>query len=420
MAAVKVTFAGGGSLSFTPGQVYQFVREPALAGTTLCLYDPDLEAARLMERLARRAIAEAGADLKVEVVGNRDEALSGAAMVICPIAVGGMEAFRADVEIPLRYGLVHSVGDSVGPAGIFRALRMVPAFLDLARAMERCCPQAWLVNFSNPMTPICRAVARETAIRVVGLCHGYQNTLWELAEVLGVPPEETEVRVIGVNHLIFFTHLSHQGRDLLPALREKMLASPEYRGHVTNALYRLYGYYLGNGDRHISEFFPCFFSDRSAGGARYRLTPNSIDSRIQSRRARIEKLKAMAAGERPLDIFGNERAVDILLAHLGVRPARFVANLTNGTFRPDLPPYTLVEANVGMEGDDLHFLPGDPLPPGLVCLLTQRAASQELVTQAAVTGDRDLILQALASDPMSSSLTLEEIERMMEERLKIT
>lgn len=418
MPAAKIAVAGGGSLSFTPGLFYQLVREPAVAGSTVWLFDPDLPAAELMGRLARRMIAEAGADLQVEVTADRAAALAGADIVSCTIAVGGLAAFRDDIEVPLRYGLAHSVGDSVGPAGIFRAMRMVPAFLEIARDMERLCPDAWLVNFSNPMAAICRAVARETTIKVVGLCHGYMNTLWEIAPLLGVPPEETTAHVMGVNHLIFFTHLSHHGRDLLPALRELLLADPACRGPVTNALYRLYGLYLANGDRHVAEFFPWFFGDRSAGGHRYGLSPNSIDERAAKRRRQVEQFAAMADGREPVKAFGNERAIDVLLAHLGARAGSFVANVGNDGQYPGLPPYALLEGNVRMVGDEMRFDPLQSLPAGITSLLTECAARQELTVEAAVSGDSAILLQALTADPMCSNMTVEDVRSMMEERLR--
>jgi alpha-galactosidase len=224
MPNVKIAMIGAGSMTFSRGLIADVVQCEALQGATLALYDIDFPRAELMAAVGRRYAEFAGADVTLEAVPGRRAALEGASFVTCTIAVGGLDAWMADMRIPQEHGITQSVGDSVGPGGISRALRHVPVVVEVARDMASLCPDAWLLNYSNPMSCLCIAVRRESSINAVGLCHGLFGTLSRLAEVLEVHREELRAEAAGINHLTWITTLQRDGQDVYPALRERLQA----------------------------------------------------------------------------------------------------------------------------------------------------------------------------------------------------
>ena len=193
---------------------------PELAGSTFALMDIDPARLETSRAAAQELVAAHGADATVEATLDRREALAGADYVVTSFQVGGLESTLIDFEIPKRYGLRQTIGDTLGVGGISRALRTIPVLLDVCADMEELCPDALLLQYVNPMAMLCWAVAERSAIRTVGLCHSVQHTTGELAADLGVPAEEIDAHVAGINHLAFFLRLERGGEDLYPALRE--------------------------------------------------------------------------------------------------------------------------------------------------------------------------------------------------------
>ncbi|HYH11438.1 MAG TPA: hypothetical protein VD789_03705, partial [Thermomicrobiales bacterium] len=210
----KIVIIGAGSTEFTPGLLADLVSSPHLNDAEVALVDIDPWAVETMVGLAQRLSGERGANLRILGTTDRREALPGADFVTTTIAVGGSRGWEADVRIPERYGVYQTVGDSVGPGGVFRALRHVPEIVAVARDMEELCPDAWLFNYTNPMSAIVRGVQKATSTRCVGLCHGVLHTRQVLSRDLGVPPHDLNVVFAGVNHLCWLLDVRHQGRDL--------------------------------------------------------------------------------------------------------------------------------------------------------------------------------------------------------------
>src|SRR3954447_14947220 len=270
MKDIKVVIIGAGSTVFTPGLIADMVNSEHLHDASVALVDIDPLAVDVMTRLAQRMARERGVSLKIEGTTDRRKVLAGADFVTTTIAVGGVRGWEHDVRIPERAGVYQTVGDSVGPGGVFRALRHVPELVAIARDMEELCPDAWLFNYTNPLSANVRGVQKSSPIKCIGLCHGILHTRQLLARDLGVDAHDLNVVAAGVNHLCWGLDIRHEGHDLYPALREQMatrLAAPDtiasddvYEGfqQVSARLMQLYGYYPSPGDRHVAEFYSLF------------------------------------------------------------------------------------------------------------------------------------------------------------------
>jgi alpha-galactosidase len=278
MTPAKVVLIGSGSYAWAPQFIRDLITTPELQGSVIALHDIDPAPLERMHTLAQKLIASQGSDCRLEKTTALDEALPGADVVILTITTGGLEAMRADIEIPEKYGIYQSVGDTVGPGGLARALRNIPVVVEIARAMARCCPDAWLLNYTNPMTTLCRAVTRETAVRTVGLCHEFLGMRQTLQQMFDASPDEIEARVAGINHLIWILELKVRGQDAFPKLRELLSPAaglrhgsapggdfPSLADHqrVKSRLFELFGALPAAGDRHVAEFFPFFLSEAS-------------------------------------------------------------------------------------------------------------------------------------------------------------
>src|SRR3954449_9969125 len=212
----KIAFIGAGSTVFTRNLVGDVLSVPELAGdTTFALMDIDAERLRASERVTRGLGAR-----HVDATLDRREALDGADYVVTSFQVGGLPSTRIDFDVPKRFGLRQTIGDTLGVGGISRALRTIPVLLDVCRDMEELCPDALLLQYVNPMAMLCWAAAEASSIRTIGLCHSVQHTTGELAHDLGIPREEVDHHVAGINHLAFFLRLERGGEDLYPALRQ--------------------------------------------------------------------------------------------------------------------------------------------------------------------------------------------------------
>ena len=266
MKEVKVVLLGAGSLTFTPslmrGLMESELAKEATLKVSLVDVKPDaLEmmcgiGVRMLDAYRRRGMVE---KFDIEKHIERRKALEGADFVIVTIGVGGVTATHVDVDIPLKYGIYQSVGDTVGPGGIFRALRHVPTLLEIARDMEDLCPKAYLFNYSNPLTVLTRALIRETMIRAYGLCTGIFGTLGFLSDYLNSEPGETDLIVAGINHLCWVLDFTVRGEPGYPLLKGRLSEKgvPKgYFGPLTFELYRVFGYLPSPGDRHIAEFPP--------------------------------------------------------------------------------------------------------------------------------------------------------------------
>jgi len=402
-----IVLIGAGSTVFTPGLLADLAGSPVFDGATVRLVDIDEDAAVTMAKLGRRMAEARGSHLTVEPYVDRRDALAGATVVATTIAVGGAAGWRTDLEVPLRHGVRQTVGDTVGPGGVLRALRQIPELVAIGRDVAELAPGAWLVNYANPLTANVRAISGWAHERVIGLCHGTMHTKAELAKALGVPGHELTAVFAGLNHLCWLLELRHGSVDLYPRLRAGEVPIEP----VTADLLELFGLYAAPGDRHVAEFFSWYLGCPTEDGKlAWGLQPglDATHHYIAEKADLWDRLRAQAAGQAPLDVAPAgqeaERLVAIAEALVSGREiVELAVNLPNRGLIPNLPGDAIVEVPAVVGAAGVHGVAVGELPAGVAAVLASRWQQQELTVQAAVRGSRELALQALASDPLVPS-----------------
>src|SRR5512136_2203576 len=256
----KITFIGAGSLGFTHELVRDILTFPLLECSTFSLMDIDAERLEWAKKGVERLIEAGKHPAKVEASLDRAEALKGADVVLTTILAGSTEVWRHDIEIPKKYGVDINVGDTRGPSGIFRFLRTINPMLDIVRDMERYCPEAVLLNYTNPMAMLCAALQRQSFIPVTGLCHSVQGTAMMLAEWIGAPFHEIDYLCAGINHQAWYLGYKWNGKDAYPLIHKAVTERPEIYNEeiVRNEMYLALGKYVTESSGHNSEYNPWF------------------------------------------------------------------------------------------------------------------------------------------------------------------
>lgn len=417
MGPPKITIVGAGSTAFTPGLITDLIHTPELAGSTLTLYDITAEKLDVMTRLGQRMVREWGADIQIESTADRREALQGADFVIVVVQVGGIEAWRRDVEIPLKYGICQSVGDTVGPGGLSRALRTIPAVVQVALDMEQVCPNALMLNYTNPMSAVCSAVHRTSDIRVVGLCHGLLGTTQMLADFLGEPVDDFEVWAAGINHLTWILDYRLRGEPAYPILRERLAQAQDVPFPVSKMLYDRFGAFPSPGDPHVAEFYPSFLNKENELGAKWHLKAMPLSKMSEEKDKLWNTLVARANGSEPLGepVRSGEKALDIISAMVNAKDEVHVVNLPNQGFIEGLPEGAIVEVHGLVGSYGIRGLQIGCLPPGVLPMTQFWIAQQELMVDAALLGDKALALAAMANEPAVPSMDV--AEKLLDELL---
>jgi len=418
----RIALIGAGSVIFTQSLLGDLFSFPELADCTVALLDTDAGRLRTAETMARQLSAQLVPRARIEATLDRREALRGADYVINTIQVGGYDATRIDFDIPNRHGLRQTIADTLGIGGIFRALRTIPVLLDICRDIEELCPQALLLNYTNPMAMLCMAVHRASPqIAVVGLCHSVQDTSKMLAGYLDVPYEELTFRVAGINHMAWFLELAHRGEDLYPRLREVLTAHPEiYTANKVRVemLFRT-GYFVTESSEHFAEYTPHFMRHPEEV-ARLSIP---VDEYIHRSERQLERLEATRAslerGESLPFARSHEYAAYIIHAHHTNRPFVFYGNVENTGLIPNLPADCCVEVPVLADGAGLRPCHAGPLPTVLAALDRTNIGVQQLTVEAALTGRREHVYHAAMLDPnTAASLPLDGIWRLVDDLIE--
>jgi len=447
--APRIVIIGGASLQWVPKLFLDIVNMPSLAESELVLQDINPDPLPAMADFVRHVNGLKGAGITVSTTTDRREALEGANYVVVCISTGAFESMRHDLEIPERHGIKQAVGDTVGPGGIMRALRNIPVLVAIARDMEEICPTAWMLNITNPMTTLCRAVTRETSVKTVGLCHEVTGAQFTLSQILDVDFRSFDFEVVGVNHLPIITKLFVDGENAMDRLRER-LADPEKladepiylsdeirrelgdvaaeftkRDLVTSnrvkfALFDRFGVLPGAGDRHLVEFFPGFLTEESGWGKRWNVKLTSIaDREVWVDRYKAEFAKLSRINEVP-NMPSGEMVAPMIDSFLRDKPRAFPLNLPNSGQCPDLPTDAVVEAMVTARGDGLAARDHGRAPAALTECLRRVVASQEMTVDAAISGDRDIAVDAMLLDPLAGRIDFDQVARMTDEMLAAT
>jgi alpha-galactosidase len=405
----KIVLIGAGSANFTVGLVADILRHGWQG--ELALVDIDSNALKVVEKLARKMLDARGSHLKLRASADRRAVLDGATAVICTISVGGREAWHQDVLIPRKYGIYQPVGDSVMPGGTSRALRMIPAMVDIAKDVMELAPDALFFNYGNPMSAVCRAVRKATNANMVGLCHGVNDIAGTIADYLGTTRDHLTYRAIGMNHLTWFTEILLDGNDAMPRLREIAAEqpgtdNPNQTWPFTFEMTRLFGAFPAVGDRHITEFFPYMFSAKKGYfGKTLGVDVYSLERCLDEGYAKFNEMKKHALSSQPLsdDYFKkisgeHEQVTEIIESIRTNRGAIFSANLPNRGQIPNLPVDAIVECPAIADATGLHAIEGKPMPSGLAGTLATRIQCIETTVEAALEGSREKFVQALLID----------------------
>ncbi|MGI8551389.1 MAG: hypothetical protein ACR2PL_11480 [Dehalococcoidia bacterium] len=410
----RICFIGGGSYQWARNLVRDILVHPDLDGCQITLQDIDPEPLQVMLPLARKMAEAAGREVRLHATTDLAEALDGADYVILSITTGGLESMRQDLEVPQRYGIYQSVGDTVGPGGLSRALRTIPVVVEIAQAIERHAPNAWLLNLTNPMTTLCRAVNRTTSVATIGLCHELVGALQSfVAPILGVEDlGRLQVQVAGVNHLIWILGMRLDEADALALLRERIgqiepdsddePASSLLRANAIKiALWQRYGALPAAGDRHLIEFFPYFLKPETERGPFSGVHLTTIEERYEWLARWKARAHAWLDGSEAIDRQPSSEPIAPIIAalHYGA-PRVQVMNLPNTGQIPGFPSGAVLETMGIVDGYGARpFAVGD-IPPGISTVLERHVSNQELIVEAALRGDRSLALEALVNDPL--------------------
>ena len=422
---IKIAFIGAGSLGFTRGLVRDVLTFPLLQDATLALMDIDPERLEFAHKSVQRIIDMGKYPARVTATLDRVEALRDADIVLVTILAGSTDVWRYDIEIPKQFGVDINVGDTRGPSGIFRALRTIPVMLDIVKDMERYCPNATLLNYTNPMAMLCRALKRESFIRMTGLCHSVQGTAMMLADWIGAPYKEITYTCAGLNHMAWYLNFNLNGKDAYPLIRKAITERPEIYNEeiVRNEMFLHLDYFVTESSGHNSEYNAWFRKRRdliekycthgtgwNPGEYAYILKEYQNAERTWKDEAR-----QWFAADTPIELErGEEYAAHIINALMGGDPFTFNGNVPNTDLITNLPQGACVEVPVWVSQKGFEPVHVGALPPQCAALTNLTAQIEEMAVEGALTGDPRLIYHAIAYDPLTSAvLSLAEIKQMV-------
>ncbi len=425
----KITFIGAGSFGFTRTLVRDILTFPRLADAAICLMDIDSERLQYIKRAVERIVKEGKYPARVEATMDRRKALEGADAVMCTILAGGLNVWRHDIEIPKKYGIDTNIGDTRSVSGVFRALRTIPVMLGICRDMEQLCPHAVLLNYTNPMAMLCRAMQRETKVQVSGLCHSVQGTAGMLAKWIGAPEEEIDYVCAGINHQAWYVQYNWKGQDAYPKLREAVEKPEIYNEEIVrNEMFRHLGYYVTESSGHNSEYNwwfrkrPDLIEKYCTHGTGwnpgvYGYVVDAYSKQEKNWKSDIEK---WLDDPKPLDLKrGKEYAAYIINAYMGGEPFRFNGNVANRDLVTNLPADACVEVPVYADRQGFNAVHVGALPPQCAALNNVSIAVEEMAIDACISGNPTGVFRAVAYDPLSAAvLSLAEIRTMVNEMLE--
>ena len=444
---MKLAVIGGGSSQWMKSLMRDIYLLESAEGGEIRLVDPRREAVEAVAEMLRAFNRMRDKAYEITVTENRREALDGPDFVMTTFSPGGMEAFYHDLEIPIKYGIRIPVSMTVGPPGVSAALRTIPVAYEMVEDMEACCPGAWLLNVTNPMSAVTRSMnlAAKT-VKVLGLCHEFHAFSGHMDRIFGLgQPDDVDIlsylyywlgdqgfdyTIAGVNHFIWITNATLNGEDVIPRIRQFAIENWDTKSDHTGydaranynaaklALCRTFGYLPIVGDRHLVEFWPSLCNPRNGYATKYDVIKTTVDSRIHRAEQATTEVHRIARGEQDIDWTpSGEEMTAIIDGILTGKQTRCILNLPNTGQIANIPGDRIVEtlANVTGEGappEDAGELPG---PIGTLCQL--HSDIHEMTVSAALSGNRDVAVQTMALDPLSAGADFSEIGAMTDELL---
>jgi alpha-galactosidase len=444
----KIVLIGAGSHVFSKAIISDILSYPELRESTITLMDIAKERLDLITAFTRKLIKQHGFSTKIESTTDRREALEGADYVFVSILVGEQQMGPPGVEIPARYGVEGSL-DTIGPNGVFWGLRHVPVILDICRDMEDICPDAWLLNYTNPMAIICWVVNDYTRIKNVGLCHSVQTTSSELLRYICGPlktvdlpkgadsyyhffqhQEHEELNdlyywVAGINHMAWFLEFRWRGEDAYPLLRERFKDPAIYSvpdAHwagpdiIRAEIFKAFGYFVTESSKHMATFVP-YFSKRPELMERFKLDKRRFEHMSEERTRQDQQLMQQVRGNHEFPIIRSiEYGATIIHSIETGKPSRINANVKNNRIITNLQDGCCVEVPCLVDKEGLHPCYVGDLPPQLAALNRTNISVQELAVEGIVEEDKTKIFQSILIDPLTSAiLTIGETRKMVDE-----
>ncbi len=423
----KIVLIGAGSVSFGTGMLSDlFAARELMPGAEVALVDINHQKLQRMLEVAKRLNDATGRPFRLSATADRREVLSGAQFVLISVAVRRNELWRLDFQIPLKHGVKQVLGENGGPGGLFHALRNIPLVLEICRDIEDLCPDALVLNFTNPEGRICLAASRYTNLHFVGLCHGIGMAQHAIGQVLGLPADEIDPKAAGLNHFNWVLDLRRKstGEDLYPAFkramaerRPKEATMNGYRFGIQLCHYLMdaFGYWPLPSDDHVGEYLAYAWEYCGLEGYDFAAAD-------QYARELQEQLERWATGAEPVDpLLGQtsgERAVPIITGVLGnTHQYELAVNVPNAGLIPNLPEWAIVEVPAVVDARGVHGLPVGPLPEPIAAMCRTQVAIMDRLVEAAVHGDRQAALQALLLDPVITSVS--QAEAILEEMLAV-
>lgn len=425
---VKITFIGAGSTVFAKNVLGDAMLTPSLQSATIALYDIDedrLQESELMLKNINKNSNEGRAT--IQSYYNRKEALRGADFVINAIQVGGYEPSTViDFEIPKKYGLKQTIADTLGIGGIFRALRTIPVMLAFAREMEEVCPNALLLNYTNPMAMLTMAVSKGTNIKTVGLCHSVQVCVPDLFQNLGIQEDydlnDFQWKIAGINHMAWLLEITHKGQDFYPVIKAKALEKPlPHNDAVRFELMRNFGYYITESSEHNAEYHPYFIkSNYPELIERFGIPIDEYLSRCVAQISGWEKQRDDIVHNGQLThTRSREYASYIMDAIVTGKPTMIAGNVMNTGLITNLPVDSCVEVPCLVDKNGIQPTYIGDLPTQLAALNRTNINVQQLTVEAALTLSKDKIYQAALMDPHTSSeLSIDDIRQLVDDLIE--
>jgi len=424
---MKIVLIGAGSHVFAKNLITDILSYPELRNCTISLVDTNKEALDLTTAFAKKLINQHKLETKIESTTDRRIALEGANYIIVSIRVGGLDATRMDIEIPAKYGVKQGIGDTIGPGGVFYALKHIPVLLDICHDVEDLCSDALLINYTNPMAMLCWAINDYSNVKNVGLCHSVQGTARALARYLGAPLEELSYWVAGINHMAWFLELKWRGKDAYPILREKFKDPKVYSrpdAHWAGAdivrveIFKAFGYFNTESSQHMSEYVP-YFRKRPELLERFKIIdPVKRLETIRKRRRKQEELMSrLIQSDEILPLRRSAEYCSTIIHSMETgHPCRINGNVRNNGVITNLPQGCCVEVPCLVDKNGIHPCHVGGLPPQCAALNRTNINVQELGVLAAVEKDKTLAFQAILLDPLTSAvLTIDETRKMVDE-----
>lgn len=427
-----ITLIGAGSLVFTRRLCCDFLLTPALEGCEIRLMDIDARRLQQSQSIVESLVERMGVRATVRGTLSQQEAVQGTDYVVTTFQAGGLDAFTLDIDIPRKYGIEQCVGDTLGPGGVFRALRTIPVLLQLCHDLDRLAPDALILNYVNPMAMNCWAVDRGAGRPHVGLCHSVQGTSEMLAGWLDIPYEEINFQCAGINHQAFFLDFQRGREDLYPQIRQAVNQADIYGAEpVRIEMMRHFGYFVTESSGHASEYLPYFrktgamverelapkFTDQSRAWYDFGRTGGYLRQCIERLNQFQSEFEEMTEVPVPTTR-SHEYGVGIIEAIETNRPCKINGNVPNRQLISNLPEGCCVEVPCLVDSSGIQPCVVENYPLQLAGLNRTNINVQELVVEASLTGNTDAVHHAVLLDPLSAAVgTMPQLHYLVDEML---